>query len=466
MKTSFVILACACGVALSVVAADLNPVFDLKPFRDGDSVVNAGDSITHGGRFTSFLLTFYTLRYPDRTVKFYNAGIGGGTAASVAKRIDWDIAVYKPTVVTVMVGMNDSGRNLYLEDKKGPEIERTRKKIVQDFRNNIAKLVADLRSQTSAEIIFLTPSPYDQTVQLDNRSDYASNDVLGHLSDYLFHFAVEDNGVKLVDFHNPMNRINETVQKAEPVFTLSGGDRMHPPDLGHLVMAQLFLAAQHVNPVVYDVEIDAAEQRVVCADHAQVTHPAVSPAGVAFSMTADSLPFALRDKWKRILELVPFAETLNHSSLRVAGLAQGTWCLAIDGQEVGAYSSDELAKGVDLAFNDKTPAYRQAFEVVDLGCDWFDLTHKMRNAAYGERTMRDKKIDMSDLEAVKKAVDAIVTAPNTRGYIKPMLDDFLEVLERRAELEAQITQLEQNMHAKAKPNPHRYELTLTPPAAQ
>ena len=462
MKKFLAILTLVSCVALSAVAADLNPVFDLQPFRDGDIVVNAGDSITHTGRFSSYLLTFYVLRYPDRKVEFFNAGIGGGTASSVDRRIDWDIAIHKPTVVTVMVGMNDSRRNLYLEDKKGPDIEKTRKKIVQDFKDNLAKMVDDLREQTSAKIILLTPSPYDQTVELSRPNNYASNDVLGHLSDYLFHFAAMDNRVKLVDFHNPMNRINESVQQTEPTFTLSGGDRMHPPDLGHLVMAQLFLSAQRVNPVVYDVEINAAEQRIVHANHANVTPPTASPTSVAFSLTADSLPFALRDDWKRVLELVPFAETLNRSSLKIVGIPDGTWRLAIDGEEIGTYSKDDLAKGIDLAFNDKTPSYKQAREVVDLGSDWFSITRKLRNAAYGERTMRGKKVDMTDETAVKETVDRITENPKTRGYVKSFLKDFMEVREKRAEMDAEIARIENEMRAKAKPKSHRYELTRMP----
>ena len=47
------------------------------PFKDGDTVVFLGDSITHGGRYHQFITDFYRTRYPDARIRFVNSGIGG-----------------------------------------------------------------------------------------------------------------------------------------------------------------------------------------------------------------------------------------------------------------------------------------------------------------------------------------------------------------------------------------------------
>ena len=60
---------------LMIVAAScLALAAGAAPFGDGDRVVFWGDSITHGGSYVKMLADFYLTRYPDRAVRFYNAG--------------------------------------------------------------------------------------------------------------------------------------------------------------------------------------------------------------------------------------------------------------------------------------------------------------------------------------------------------------------------------------------------------
>lgn len=56
-------------------------------FKDGETVCFLGDSITHGGRFHSYVYDYYLTRFPDRTVRFVNAGISGDSAG--ARRVGW-----------------------------------------------------------------------------------------------------------------------------------------------------------------------------------------------------------------------------------------------------------------------------------------------------------------------------------------------------------------------------------------
>ncbi len=58
-----------------------------EPFKDGDTVVFLGDSITHGGRYHEFIADFYRTRYPGRHIRFVNSGIGGDSAGGAMKRV-------------------------------------------------------------------------------------------------------------------------------------------------------------------------------------------------------------------------------------------------------------------------------------------------------------------------------------------------------------------------------------------
>src|SRR5437016_13628366 len=88
--------------------------FALKP---GDRVVFFGDSITEQRLYTSYVQQFVISRYPDLNITFINSGWTGDTVngnpcvpcagVGALARIERDVVAYKPTVVTLLFGMND-----------------------------------------------------------------------------------------------------------------------------------------------------------------------------------------------------------------------------------------------------------------------------------------------------------------------------------------------------------------------
>ena len=139
------------------------------PFQDGDRVVFYGDSITHGGYYAKMLADFYLTRYPDRAVRFYNAGVAGDNAGAAMGRFDEDVRRWNPTVVTLMFGMNDSWRDMYDPERmKDPKyragVPAREKQCLDNYTNNLTRLVQRLRKDTpAARLMFLTPTPYDET---------------------------------------------------------------------------------------------------------------------------------------------------------------------------------------------------------------------------------------------------------------------------------------------------------------
>src|SRR5262249_1067484 len=73
--------------------------------KDGDTVVFLGDSITAARAYGKIIENYTLLRYPDRKVRFINAGVGGDTAAGGLARLERDVFAHKPTVLTVAYGV-------------------------------------------------------------------------------------------------------------------------------------------------------------------------------------------------------------------------------------------------------------------------------------------------------------------------------------------------------------------------
>src|SRR5437016_12617874 len=81
--------------------------------RDGDRIVFYGDSITDQRLYTTFVETYIVTRFPAMNVAFVHSGWGGdrvsgGGGGPIDVRLARDVFAYKPTVVTVMLGMNDA----------------------------------------------------------------------------------------------------------------------------------------------------------------------------------------------------------------------------------------------------------------------------------------------------------------------------------------------------------------------
>ncbi len=77
--------------------------------RDGDTVVFLGDSITAARGYGKVIENYTLLRYPQRKVRFINAGHGGDTAEGGLKRLERDVFGQGATVLTVAYGINDIG---------------------------------------------------------------------------------------------------------------------------------------------------------------------------------------------------------------------------------------------------------------------------------------------------------------------------------------------------------------------
>src|SRR5438876_8413920 len=108
---------CACLLALALQAASIAQ--NRFQLHNGDRVVFYGDSITDQRLYTTFAETYVVTRFPKMNVGFVHSGwsgdrvTGGGGGGNVDTRIDRDVIPYKPTVMTIMLGMNDASYRAY-----------------------------------------------------------------------------------------------------------------------------------------------------------------------------------------------------------------------------------------------------------------------------------------------------------------------------------------------------------------
>src|SRR5262245_48422298 len=86
--------------------------------KDGDRVVFYGDSITEQRLYTTFTETYVLTRFPKLKVSFVHSGVGGdrvtgGWAGDIDLRLNRDVFAHQPTVMTIMLGMNDGSSRAF-----------------------------------------------------------------------------------------------------------------------------------------------------------------------------------------------------------------------------------------------------------------------------------------------------------------------------------------------------------------
>ena len=429
-------------------------------FKDGETVCFFGDSITHGGRFHSYIYDYYLTRFPDRTVRFVNAGVSGDSAGGAQGRLADDVAANKPAAVVVMFGMNDVGRGNYVAEPNEQQ-RAAQRQALERYRANMERLTARLRAEAGEpRLLFVTPSPFDQTGVNDrNNNQPGCNDGLARCAEIVRELAAQNKGT-VVDFHAPMTAFNLERQRSDPSFTIIGPDRVHPGAPGHLMMAWLFLKAQDAPALVARVEIDAAAGRVVASENATVTGLEKRDGGWSFTVLEQALPFPVDPAARPLLAWVPIERELNQEVLTVRGLAPGQYELRIDGAAVGQFDAEALAKGVNLASNDATPQVRQARAVAQLNEARRSTETVLRNHAAVRWFLRHRKVDPDDLAAVRVYAE---TKMGKTGYYESKVPEYLKAWERRGEVIEKVADLDRQARAACKPVPHLFAVIPVQP---
>jgi lysophospholipase L1-like esterase len=340
--------------------------------HNGDRVVFYGDSITEQRMYTEIVETYALTRYPGLNVTFVNSGWGGDTVRGggggpIDNRLQRDVFPYRPTVMTIMLGMNDGGYKA--ETAANDEIYFTGyRHIVQSVRAALPEI----------RITAIEPSPYDDVTghpAFPVNGDLKYNQVLISYGKWIADYAPTEH-LDVADLNSGVVATLEKAEKLNPqeaVNIIPG--HVHPSFAGHMLMAEELLKSWNARPVVSALTIDASKQspRIALADHTVVTGLSRG-AGIQWTALDDALPLPFvqwQGMWGGgaaiglVLQGSDMAKALNEQPLRILGLKEGVYSLQIDGSSVGSFNNDELAVGINLALL-KTPMSDQAMKVYQL----------------------------------------------------------------------------------------------------
>ncbi|QNN23720.1 SGNH/GDSL hydrolase family protein [Planctomycetales bacterium ZRK34] len=423
-------------------------------FNDGETVVFLGDSITHGRQYHSMVYAYYLTRFPAREIHFVNAGVAGDSAGGAYGRLEEDVISKSPTTIVVMLGMNDVGRGNYVANPTEKQLEY-QAGALDRYQKNMDKLLARLSKDTSARFILLTPSPFDQTAVNDRDNNQPGcNDGLGQCAAMVRNLAAKYNA-QVIDLHGPMTALNLKLQKDDPAYTLIGSDRVHPGAPGNLMMAWLFLKAQGAPAMVSNITFDADAGKVTDADNAAVTDVKKHDAGWTFTVLEKALPYPVDGNARPMLENIPLEKTLNQQIITIKGLADGSHELLIDDEPVAVHTAAEWAAGVNLAFNEKTPQYKQAQEVAKLNESRRHTEVKLRDYAAVRWFLRHRRVDPDDMAAVKAYH---VSLGGKTGYFENKVPTYLTEWPQRQPVIEKVSALEHEAMQRRTPRSHVYTL--------
>lgn len=325
--------------------------------RDGDRVVFYGDSITEQHLYTADVEEYTLTRFPTRKIEFWNGGVGGdrvsgGWTGPIDLRLHNDIFAFHPTVVTIMLGMNDGGVRPYNQQ------------IFESFSRGYRYLVDQIiANNPKMRLTLIQSSPYDDVTR-EPSFPGGYNGVLLKYGEFVGELAREKHAL-VVDFNHPVvDVLTRTKSSDAALSTLFMLDRVHPGAAIHWVMAESLLKAWNAPSVVTRVRLNGESAAVL-----EQTNTAVSGLhrvghGLEWSQADRALPLplpsgALDPVWDSMVHNSDFIDSLDHEDVEISGLAPGNYELRIDGMRAGSFRAEEFASGINLA-QLETPMLQQA----------------------------------------------------------------------------------------------------------
>lgn len=435
------------------------------PFKDGDRIVFAGNSITEHGFYEMYIWQYYQLHYPERRITIKNGGIGGDNAKNILDRLDDDILAGEPSVVVMSFGMNDSR---YFEYLNNPQ-EKVRQEAVAASFSSYEQIERKLIQFPGIRKIIMTSSPYDETkggTKNHFPGKYATMEAIAEFQQT----SAKKNDWCFVDLMRPMTAINLREQKKDTNFTITGPDRIHPGNAGHFTMAYIFLKAQGLsNLVVADVRINSKKSKLIKSENSTISNIKTSEGKISFRYKANSLPYPMDEQprvWENpqkqsdALAVIPFTEEFNKEMLSIAGLKKAAkYSLAIDGETIGEWTGDQFNNGINLALLSNTPQYKQAQKIAILNLQYHELESKLRAYCWLQYNYFKKKgMYLQDTPA---ALDSVNNAPSSDWGVASKRDNYQQARKKevREQWTKEMNEIIQKIYQLNQPVSH--EITIT-----
>jgi lysophospholipase L1-like esterase len=376
--------------------------------HEGDRVAFYGDSITAQRFYTRFLEDFVLTRYPNLHVAFFNAGVSGDTVnggytGDVNVRLKRDLFPRQPTVVTIMLGMNDG---YYVPfDQKYLDI----------YADGYRKLLASIQTNLpTARITLLSPTPYDEVTHGTEFAHY--NEVISRYAAFVKELAASSH-LGFSDFNLAITNLAKAGAEKNPsLAVLLVPDRIHPAESSQWAMAAELARSWGLSPLVSSVHLDAVQAAPIAADNTQISALMLKDGTLQWTQTDGALPLPLNleDGMVQFVLSVSDVASMDRQMLRVDNLPGERYTLRIDGRTVASFRREQLAAGVNLALY-STPMESQARDVdgIELKRTRLDEANfvlaiedpKIADAAGGSRAIEEK--DAALKEEQRKAAQPV-----------------------------------------------------------
>ena len=383
-------------------------------FRPNDRVMFLGDSITEQYQYSTDLELYLTTRFPTWDLVFLNAGIGGDTAHGGRGRLTRHVLDEKPTVMTIDFGMNDGGYGKFEEAKQKTYVESTE---------------AMLKAAAAAGIRVALISP--NAVDVRGKSFFSGGFPVYIETQRQFYEPLagiaKANQVPFVDQYATTRTFLEKLQTEKRDDVQPFPDGVHTGPAGGLLMAHIILKGLNAPALVSDLSVNVADRKTD-TKRCKVEKVEASANRVSFERLDEALPLPVQKDWQPIVPLLNDLKDLNWLGLTITGLEAGKYTVEIDGQDVGSYTAEELAGGVNLGNATSGPIFEQSQSVFAAINKKNEIVHKrfrsvvMFNppdwlAKVGNEE-RQKELDkrMDAIKAVEGEIRTLVQ-PKLRRYV-------------------------------------------------
>jgi lysophospholipase L1-like esterase len=366
MKIPRILRTVFAAASLLALAAPLFAAGPELKLKKDDVWVMAGDSITAQRQHTNYIEAYYRTRFPNMNLRFRNSGIGGNRTGNILARFDYDVAAWKPTIVSIELGMNDVSAG----DEPSAYIKGMR------------ELITNIRA-IPAQPVLISSSPVDDGSKM---GDWKS-DRCRRLDAYTVALKklAEEEKVVFVDQYHPLvdlwgdNRRKgeaEAVKKgtwppkptpapaapvaadpAKPVKPAAPpiapslipltGDAVHPGPVGQYTMAATILAGLGAEKEVSSATLKA-DGSVVSAKHCKITEATAKGGKLSFTRLDESSPWPILPAAKSAAQLLPSMLDLSRCTLQVNGLPAGKYRVSINGKPAATLDATELAAGWNI----------------------------------------------------------------------------------------------------------------------
>ena len=303
--------------------------------KDQDVWVMAGDSITGQRLHTNYLEAFFRTRFPQLRLHFRNEGLGGSRTSRLNQRFGSDVTPWKPTIVSVELGMNDV---------TGP---------LSNYINGSRQILDKIRALPAQPVLFSASPVNDGSITGDWKSSRCQK--IDPYTVALGQLAAEQQVVFADQYHALLDLWGENLRRDNtegtlpggPAYIPLGGNPVHVGSVAQYTMAAALLQDLHVDGFVSSATL-GADGQVLEATRCTITDVSTQGGKLSFTRLDECGPWPILPSARSAVQLYPAMLDLSRYLLCVNGLAEGDYRISINGQPAGILSSQTLATGWNL----------------------------------------------------------------------------------------------------------------------